>query len=139
MGESKCEEAMANCWLKDEEVRKYHHSTHLLRWTNWIAKNETISKGKLYTQVQILRKVQHTCFFDRASKENSGTCGAGGILFLSNSHRIPFECGLRRATNTFAERKAVYIIMVLSLEQDISSLQVFGDSKLVNFWMKGAV
>lgn len=68
----------------------------------------------------------HYLFFDGASKSNSGTTGAGGVIHNTNSRIIStYEWGLGSLSNNRAEALALY--------QGLNQLQKFGIRKALIF------
>lgn len=76
-------------------------------------------------------------FFDGASRENIGSCGAEGALFSSDTRQGAFECRVGVGTNNMVELRMVYILMALANELGLNSLLVMGDSMLVIQWVEG--
>jgi ribonuclease HI len=60
-----------------------------------------------------------------------------GILHLFNTHSIPFKVELGRDTNNFCELMALKLVLMLAQENEISQIQIYGDSQLVIQWIKG--
>jgi ribonuclease HI len=54
--------------------------------------------------------------------------GAKGIHHLSDCHNISFSIGIGNETNNYYELLALKLVLLLSLEKDISHLQIYGDS-----------
>ena len=75
---------------------------------------------------------ENTLFFDGASKGNPGRAGGGGIL-LSNENFVlaNYAWGLGTMSNNMAEALALWQGLKLGQEQNLKSLVVFGDSKLI--------
>ena len=76
-------------------------------------------------------------FFDGSAVGIPHTCGAGGILYLSDEHFFTFSAGLGLGTNNYAELLALKLLIILALKQGFQSLQIFGDSQLVINWVTG--
>ena len=83
-------------------------------------------------------KNSYTLFFDGCSKGNPGKSGAGAVLYKndieiwSKSHFVG-----DKQTNNYAEYMGLIIGLEEAAKQNISSLQVKGDSLLVIRQMKG--
>jgi ribonuclease HI len=75
-------------------------------------------------------------FFDGASQENNTCCGGGAVLFLSNTHLFRLKMGLGPGTNNFAELMSLKLLLLFSLEKNVHSIQLFGDSLLVINWIR---
>ena len=54
-------------------------------------------------------------FVDGAATKNPNVCSTGGILHISNSHKIPFERGFGAGTNNQEEVKSISIPMEIVL------------------------
>ena len=80
----------------------------------------------------------YTLFFDGCSKGNPGKSGAGAVLYKNNieiwskAHYIG-----DKLTNNYAEYMGLIIGLQEAVKQNISTLQVKGDSLLVIRQMKG--
>jgi ribonuclease HI len=80
----------------------------------------------------------YTLFFDGCSKGNPGKAGAGAVLYNNDieiwnkSHYIS-----EKQTNNYAEYMGLIIGLEEVVKQNITSLQVKGDSLLVIRQMKG--
>ena len=74
----------------------------------------------------------NTLFFDGASKGNPGRAGGGGTLLSSeNSVLANYAWGLGIMSNNMAEALALWQGLKIAHEQNLHSLVVFGDSKLI--------
>ena len=60
------------------------------------------------------------------AKSRPALCGGGGVLYLSNSHKMAFRVGLGEDTNNIAEWKALAILLRLEEEQGITLIKVPG-------------
>ncbi len=83
-------------------------------------------------------KNEYTLFFDGCSKGNPGKSGAGAVLY-NNEIEIWNKAHFvgDKQTNNYAEYMGLIIGLEEALKQNISSLQVKGDSLLVIRQMKG--
>ena len=61
--------------------------------------------------------------------------GSGGVLYLSRFHKIQAKFAPGHCTNNKAELAALHMVLKLALKNNISQLQVFGDSKMVVEWV----
>ena len=59
------------------------------------------------------------------TKDNPGSCGAGGCLYLSETHWISFLCGLRSSTNHWAELSAAFSLLELAKGRNVEEIQAF--------------
>jgi len=80
----------------------------------------------------------YTLFFDGCSKGNPGKSGAGAVLY-NNETEIWNKAHFvgDKQTNNYAEYMGLIIGLEEAAKQNISSLQVKGDSLLVIRQMKG--
>jgi ribonuclease HI len=76
-------------------------------------------------------------FFDGASNDNPGKCGAGGCLYLNPSHVVFFSLGMGLGSNNWAELSTLAALLRLAVEIRVEDLQVHGDSKLIIHWLNG--
>jgi ribonuclease HI len=76
-------------------------------------------------------------FFDGVAQHTPTIGGARGILHISENHHIAFSAGLGEATNNYSELMALYLILLLALENNIRHLNIFGDSMFAIQVMKG--
>eukprot|EP00253_Pinus_taeda_P035654 PITA_35654 len=74
-------------------------------------------------------------FFDGASQQNRA--GAGICIHLNKEHSIRASVGLGQGSNNYAELSALRLLMCWSLQKNISSIQIFGDSMNVVKWVNG--
>jgi ribonuclease HI len=80
----------------------------------------------------------YTLFFDGCSKGNPGRAGAGAVLYKNEieiwnkAHYVG-----NKLTNNYAEYMGLIIGLQEAVKQNISTLQVKGDSLLVIRQMKG--
>ena len=77
-------------------------------------------------------------YFDGSVVGDPKVCGARGILFFFPTNcYISFKAGLGHGTNNFVELLGLKLLLKLALENNITNLQVFGDSQLVIKWVNG--
>ena len=71
-------------------------------------------------------------YFDGASKGNPGKAGAGALL-INEEGKVVWEASrfLGDKTNNEAEYMALIMLLKAAKDHGVSSLRVFGDSKLV--------
>ena len=71
-------------------------------------------------------------YFDGASRGNPGKAGAGALL-INEDGKIIWEASrfLGEKTNNEAEYMALIMLLKAAKDHGVSSLRVFGDSKLV--------
>lgn len=86
---------------------------------------------------EVIERTGAWLYFDGAAQGDPRISGAGGIVFISDSHVVKLKAGLGRGSNNFAELMALKLSLILAAERGVSRLQVFGDSLLVRNWMNG--
>ena len=74
-------------------------------------------------------------YFDGSAAGDPHICGVGGILFIKDDHYFTFKVGLGIGTNNIVELCALKLLLSLALGNQISKIQVFGDSLLVINWV----
>ena len=67
-------------------------------------------------------------YFDRSAADASTSCGAGGILYISDNLSFSFKAGLGAGTNNTAELCALKLLLTLAREKDIAKNHIYGDS-----------
>ena len=70
-------------------------------------------------------------YFDGASQGESPVGGVGGILNTYELHIINFKVGIGQGSNKKVELMAPELILTLTPEFGVISLQAFGDSLLL--------
>ena len=75
-------------------------------------------------------------FFDGASQGDPPLGGSGGVLYLLGFHKIQTKFAPGQCTNNKAELATLHMVLELAIKNNISQLQVFGDSKMVVDWVK---
>eukprot|EP00253_Pinus_taeda_P009579 PITA_09579 len=72
-------------------------------------------------------------FFDGASQQNKA--GDGICIHLNHEHSLRASVGLGQGSNNYAELSALRLLMCWSIQRNISSIQIFGDSMNVVKWV----
>lgn len=131
-------------------------------WGIWLARNSTIFSDKAvspevtaaksisilvaYPQKSKKPKVRNLSiveidksrpwgFFDGASQNN--LCGGGALLYLSDDHFFKIAVGLGEGTNNHAEILSLKLLLAFAIEQNITEISIYGDSKNVINWING--
>jgi ribonuclease HI len=75
----------------------------------------------------------HKLYFDGASRGNPGLASYGGVIYDgNNAEKLTYCCKFEHPqTNNYAEYYGILRGMELALENDITELEVYGDSSLV--------
>ena len=68
-------------------------------------------------------------YFDGASQGDPPLGGSGGVLYLSDNHKIQARFSPRHCTNNKAELVALHLVLNLAIDDNITQLQVFGIPK----------
>eukprot|EP00253_Pinus_taeda_P030772 PITA_30772 len=74
-------------------------------------------------------------FCDGASQQNRA--GAGLCIHLNHDHTLKASVGLGPGSNNYAELSALRLLICWSLQRNISTIQIFGDSMNVVKWVNG--
>jgi hypothetical protein len=92
-----------------------------------------ITKG--FSEFQVDKCVPWEHFYGACQGQNR-IVGLGFNLFLSKSHYFIFKENLGSGTKNIGELMALFYMFKFSLDEDMRTLQVFGDSLLVINWMR---
>ena len=76
-------------------------------------------------------------FFDGESQGDIPLGGLGAILYLPNNPKIQAKYVPGHCTNNKAELATLHLFLELALNNNITQMQVFGDSKMVVDWVIG--
>ena len=74
-------------------------------------------------------------FFDGASQGDPPLGGSGGVIYFSDKHKVQAKFSPGHCTNNKAELEVLHTVLNLDMNNIISQLQVFGDSKMVVDWV----
>ena len=74
-------------------------------------------------------------FFDGASQGDPPLGGLGGVIYFSDKHKVQANFYPSHCTNNKEELAALHTVLNLAINNNISQLQVFGDSKMVVDWV----
>ena len=61
--------------------------------------------------------------------------GLGGVIYFSDKHKVQANFYPSHCTNNKEELAALHTVLNLAINNNISQLQVFGDSKMVVDWV----
>ena len=64
-------------------------------------------------------------------------CGGGAVLFFTLENSIQFKGGFGMGPNNYVELRALRLLLIKALEWGVSSIQVFGDSRVILDWALG--
>jgi ribonuclease HI len=71
-------------------------------------------------------------YFHGVAQDDPQVCGAGGLIYLKDSHVLKFKAGLGRGTNNFSEIISTLIFsLMLASDKGASKIQILGDSQIV--------
>lgn len=76
-------------------------------------------------------------YFDGACQGNPGICGVGGIIFTRDNHVVAFKAAVGVGTNNKAKMFALWLMLKIVVERDITCLWITGDSNLIVEWANG--
>lgn len=112
---------------------------HLHRWLPYINIKyyRQEAKTKLPRQVGelLIDRNRRWGFFDSACQEPDQICVIGGALYISDSLFFKFKTSLGSGTNNSAKLVDLRTLPKLTIDKNVTSLRVFGDSLLVTKWM----
>eukprot|EP00253_Pinus_taeda_P003487 PITA_03487 len=83
----------------------------------------------------IIQEGSSWAFFDGASQQNRA--GVGLCLHINQEHSLKASVGLGPGSNNYAELSTLRLLICWSLQRNISSIQIFGDSMNVVKWVNG--
>jgi ribonuclease HI len=66
-------------------------------------------------------------------------CGVGAILFINHNHSIHIRYAPGGGTNNRVELISLWTLLEAAKENNLSKLQVFGDSKMEIDWSRGNI
>ena len=128
--------AQNQCCFEDIQPKSYLVTSLCLGLLNAYPLDNRVVNIRMVVMEQIDKSAPWG-FFDGSAAGIPQTCGAGGILYLSDEHFFTFSAGLGLGTNNYAELLALKLLIILDLKQGVQSLQIFGDSQLVINWVTG--
>ena len=82
-----------------------------------------------------INKVVPWDFFDGASQGDPPLGGLGGVLYFLDKHKLQANFAPGHCTNNKAELVALHLILNLAINNNITPLQVYGNSKMVIDWV----
>ena len=74
-------------------------------------------------------------FFDGESQGDPPMGGSGAVLYLPNNQKIQAKFEPGHYTNNKAKLAALHLVLELALNNNMTQMQVFGDSKMVVDWV----
>ena len=86
---------------------------------------------------ETINKTYPWSYFDGSAAEASTSCGAGGILYISDKLSFSFKAELGVGTNNTAELCALKLLLTLARMKDYAKIQIYGDSQLIINWANG--
>ena len=102
----------------------------VVQWTRKHKSKEKKTKERIQVPPEINKTVPWA-FFDGASQGDPPLGGSGGVLYFSDKHKMQAKFAPGHCTNNKAQLVALCMILNLVINNKISQLQVFGDSKMV--------
>ena len=74
-------------------------------------------------------------FFDGASQGDPPLGGSGGVVYFSANHKIHAKYSPGHYTNNKDKLGALHLFLNVAINNNISQLQFFGDSKMLVDWV----
>ena len=109
-------------------------SALVIHWAREYKVQEKEPKVKVLVPPEINKGIPWA-YFDGGSQGDPPLGGSGGVLYLSRFHKIQAKFSPGHCTNNKAELATLHMVLELAIKNNISQLQVFGDSKMVVDWV----
>ena len=109
-------------------------SALVIQWVREHRSQEKEPKIRVLVPPEINKDIPWA-FFDGASQGNPPLGGSGGVLYLSKNHKLQARFSLGHYTNNKLELETLHLVLNLAINNNISQLQFFGDSKMVVDWV----
>ena len=106
----------------------------VVQWTKEHKSKEKEPKIRFLVPPEINKAIPWA-FFDGASQGDPPLGGSGGVLYFSDKHKLQAKYAPRHCTNNKGELEALHLVLNLALNNNITQLEVFGDSKMVVEWV----
>ena len=65
--------------------------------------------------------------------------GSEGVLYLTENHKIQIKYSSRHFSNNKVELATMHSVLELALNRNITSLHIYGDSKMVVDWVNNKI
>lgn len=82
-----------------------------------------------------INKVVPWAYFDGASQGDPPLGGSGGVIYFLNKHKLQAKFAPGHCTNNKAKLATLHLVLNLAINNNITQLQVFEDSKMVVDWV----
>ena len=106
----------------------------MIHWAREYKAQEKEPKVRVLVPLEINKGIPWDFFYGE-SQGDPPLGGSGGVLYLSFFHKIQAKFAPRHYTNNKAKLAALHMVLELAIKNNISQLQVFGDSKMVVDWV----
>eukprot|EP00253_Pinus_taeda_P030540 PITA_30540 len=126
--------ARNKCLFQDLDISSTSVATNSAAIYSSIPPPET-KKAQNRDTPLIINEGSPWAFFDGASQQNRA--GARICIHLNHDHSIRASVGLGQGSNNYAELSALRLLMCWSIQRNILSIQIFGDSMNVVKWVNG--
>ena len=106
----------------------------MIQWAKEHKSHEKEQKIKVLIPPEINKAIPWA-FFNGASQGDPSLGGSGGVLYLSANQKIQAKYAPGHCSNNKVELAALHMILKVAINNNISQLQVFKDSKMVVDWV----
>eukprot|EP00253_Pinus_taeda_P001598 PITA_01598 len=126
--------ARNKCLFQDLEIPSLSVATNSAAIYSSIPPPKT-KKDQNHDTPIIINEGYPWAFFDGASQQNRAS--AGICIHFNKDHFIRASVGLGQGSNNYAKLTALRLLMCWSIQRNIQSIQIFGDSLNVVKWVNG--
>ena len=99
-------------------------STLVIQWAREHRSQEKEPKIRVLVPPEINKNIPWA-FFNGANQGDPPLGGSGGVLYLSDNHKIQARFSLGHCTNNKLELVALHLVLNLAINKNITQLQVF--------------
>ena len=78
-------------------------------------------------------------YFDGAIQGKPPLGGSRGVLYLTKNDKLQIKFASGHCTNSKAELAAIHSVLELVVNRNITSLHIYGDSKMVVDWVNNKI
>ena len=109
-------------------------STLVIQWVKEHRSQEKYKKNGIMIPLEINKSIPWA-FFDGASQGDPPLGGSGGVVYFSANHKIHAKYSPGHYTNNKDKLGALHLFLNVAINNNISQLQFFGDSKMLVDWV----
>ena len=102
----------------------------MVQWVREHRSQEKEQKIRVLVPPEINKDIPWA-FFNGASQGDPLLGGLRGVLYFSEKHKIQAKFAPRHCTNNKADLAALHFVVNLAINNNITQMEVFGDSKMV--------